>query len=218
MKVVILAAGRGTRMGNLTDTRPKPMLSYAGKNLIEHKLEIIPDKTKEIVIVVGYLGDVIKNHFGDNWKNIPIRYVEQKELNGTGGAIWTAQEHLENTPFLIMPGDDIFKKEDIDKIIEHERSMLVSHIKHGVVSGGNVKRDEAGKLLAIIEGKHDAPATIATSLYFLDDNIFKYPLVKIPGREEYGLPQTIVPYSKEYPIHIVEETGWKQITAPEDLT
>ena len=54
MKAIILAAGRGTRMGNLTEEIPKPMLLYKGKNLIEYKIDILPEEINEVLIVVGY--------------------------------------------------------------------------------------------------------------------------------------------------------------------
>ena len=59
MKAVILAAGKGTRMGDLSLETPKPMLKVLGKTLLEHKLDSLPDVIDEVVITVGYLKDRI---------------------------------------------------------------------------------------------------------------------------------------------------------------
>ena len=64
MQAVILAAGHGTRMDELTTAVPKPMLEVAGKPLLEYKLDALPDHIDEVVLIVGYLGNVIRQHFG----------------------------------------------------------------------------------------------------------------------------------------------------------
>src|SRR3989338_10703547 len=92
IQAVILAAGKGTRMLPLTETRPKPMQMVAGKNLIEWKLEALPDAVSDVIIVIGHQGELIKEYFGDSWKGRLIRYATQKELNGTAGALWAARE------------------------------------------------------------------------------------------------------------------------------
>ena len=75
MQVVILAAGRGTRMGGLTERVPKSLLEVAGKTLLEHKFDILPDDVDEIIIVVGYLGDKIREWYGDGYHSKRIQYL-----------------------------------------------------------------------------------------------------------------------------------------------
>lgn len=73
MKIVILAAGKGARMNDLTNMTPKPLLKYEGKNLLEHKLDALPENITEIIFVIGYLGDQIKEYFKDSYKGTPIK-------------------------------------------------------------------------------------------------------------------------------------------------
>ena len=97
MKLVILAAGKGSRMGTLGEATPKPILKYKGKNLIQHKLEQLPENIDEIIIVIGHLGEQIVETIGSEYNGIPVTYVWQKELLGTGHSLWTAKEYLKDS-------------------------------------------------------------------------------------------------------------------------
>ncbi|MDQ7008749.1 MAG: sugar phosphate nucleotidyltransferase [Candidatus Gracilibacteria bacterium] len=117
MKAIILAAGRGTRLKPLTDTIPKPMICIAGKPIIEYTLENIYSQVDEIIIVVKYLSQKFIDYFGDNYKNTKITYFEQGEDKGTGGAIRGIKFEDD---FLLINGDSIFEKKDIDNLINLE--------------------------------------------------------------------------------------------------
>ena len=80
MQAIILAAGRGTRMGELTKETPKPMLKIKNKPILEYKLNALPEEITEVIFVIGYLGDAIKNYFGDFYNGRKIRYVIQKKI------------------------------------------------------------------------------------------------------------------------------------------
>ena len=94
MKAVILAAGKGTRMRELTDDFPKPMLRVQGKPILEHIVSgIVAAGVKEIFIVTGYRAETIENHFGNglNW-GARIAYGRQLVQDGTGKAPEVAKE------------------------------------------------------------------------------------------------------------------------------
>jgi NDP-sugar pyrophosphorylase family protein len=67
------------------------------------------------------------------------------------------------------------------------------------------------------EGTHAPPCLLATGAYYLNDKVFDHPLVQIPGRDEFGLPQTVVEYAQVHPVRIIEATSWIQVTTPADL-
>src|SRR3989344_2113346 len=217
MQIVILAAGRGTRMGELTETMPKPLLTVAGKNLLQHKIDILPKEIDEIILVVGYLGDRIKDFFGDSYGGKKIKYAIQKELLGTGDALWQAKD-LINRKFLVMMGDDIYSKNDIEKCLAHDWAVLVKRSADRICSGGKVILDKDGHIKDIIEGKHEGDnLLINAALYSLTSAIFKYPLVKIPGREEFGLQQTLLQAVDDFPIKVVQSELWLQMSNKKDL-
>ena len=78
MKAVILAAGEGVRMRPLTLRTPKPLLQVAGRPLLEHIIYALPKDINELIVVIGYLGDQIKNFLGNEYHGLKIQYIWQK--------------------------------------------------------------------------------------------------------------------------------------------
>lgn len=220
MQAVILASGKGTRMRDLTLTTPKPMLTVLGKSLIEHKLDILPPEVDEVIIVVGYLGNVIRDAFGDTFGGRSIRYVEQEVLNGTMAALALAAPFLKER-FVVLMGDDLYAREDINTCFATPDWSVLVQPTETMASGGRMVMDSEGHIVDIEEGDHTGkPGLMNTNLFALDPRIFEYPMVpKTAGSDEYGLPQTVVQASTALgiPLVAVEASFWFQITAPEDL-
>jgi dTDP-glucose pyrophosphorylase len=107
MKAVILAAGKGTRMRELTNELPKPMLRVHGKPILEHIVAgIVAAGIREIFIVTGFRVDVIENHFGDGKKfGAQISFGRQVVQDGTGKAPELAKNFIGDSPFLLTYGD-----------------------------------------------------------------------------------------------------------------
>ena len=91
MQAVIMAGGKGTRLAALTkDEIPKPMVPVAGKPLLLWQVERLKEKgITDIIMVIGHLGDKIKEYFGDGEKfGVAIRYYEETEPLGTAGSFY----------------------------------------------------------------------------------------------------------------------------------
>jgi UDP-N-acetylglucosamine diphosphorylase / glucose-1-phosphate thymidylyltransferase / UDP-N-acetylgalactosamine diphosphorylase / glucosamine-1-phosphate N-acetyltransferase / galactosamine-1-phosphate N-acetyltransferase len=217
LQAVILCAGKGTRMLPLTEAVPKPMQIVAGKNLIEWKLEALPPEVKEAVLVIGYLGEQIREHFGDTWKGKAIRYVVQKELNGTAGALLSAKEIL-GERFLVMMGDDLYDRNDIAKLIASEWGICVQEV-HQKEIGGEMLVDNAGNFVGMREERHFVEYGLAnTGLYMLRHEILNIPPVPIGGSStEFGLPHTVAVIAKHTPVTLIKTQHWMQISKPDDL-
>ncbi len=109
MRGMILAAGRGERMGELTQTTPKPLLRVGGRYLIEHAIaQFQRANIREIVINVSYLGEQIIAAIGDGARyGVQIAYSQEKERLETGGGILQALPHLGDAPFVVVSADII---------------------------------------------------------------------------------------------------------------
>lgn len=215
MQAVILAAGRGKRMGDLTTHAPKPMLKIKGKPILEYKINALPKEIKEIVFVIGYFGEEIKKYFGENFGGRKITYVVQDVLNGTGGAVHAAKDVLKDK-FLVIMGDDLYCKDDLEKMTKNDLSLLAYEVEDPS-RFGVVKTDKKGNLLEVVEKPQGlGRSLVAVAVYMLNKDFFKYDLVDI-GNGEFGLPQTIASMAKDYPIKVEKAEKWFAITCPEDL-
>src|SRR3989344_3843133 len=195
MQAVILAAGRGTRMGKLTEKLPKPMLEVNGKTLLEHKFDALPESVHEIILVVGYLKEAISAKFGDSYQGKKLIYIEQENIiGGTMDALLQAKDHL-TEKFLILMGDDIYSKEDINAVVAHDWALLVQRVPDTVI-GGRVIISSEHTVVDIIENDPGEGA-VSTNMYALDPRIFTFPPApKKAASDELGPPQTVVAASK----------------------
>lgn len=214
MKAIILAAGEGTRLRPLTNKKPKVMVELAGKPIVEHNLEKLPEELDEIIFVVNYKKEQIINYFGNSFAGKKITYIEQEKLDGTGGAVDRCRD-LVDSKFLVLMGDNVYTKKDIERCLEYENSMLVVE-KDGPIAGGNVVVDENDKLLEIQEGKHEGKILFNAALHVISPEYFDYePVEWKPG--EFGLPQTIVKMAQDHDVKIVKTDNWLQINTIEEL-
>src|SRR3954467_11663506 len=113
MKAVILAAGKGTRMRELTTDVPKPMLKVHGKPILEHIITgVMQAGVREFCIITGYKAETIEAYFGDGSKwGARVTYVRQLVQDGTGKAPELARAFIGDDPFLLTYGDILVKPE-----------------------------------------------------------------------------------------------------------
>jgi len=129
MKAMILAAGYGSRMQDLTRSKPKPLLEVQGKPLIVHRLEALSRAGFcEVVINVSYLGYQIKALLGtgEHW-GVSIVYSEEMRPLETGGGIYQALSHLGDTPFLIVNAD-LWTDFDFKKLLQTFEDDTLAHL------------------------------------------------------------------------------------------
>jgi len=106
-KAVLLAAGKGTRMRELTQELPKPMIEVRGKPILLHIVEGLRDAgITHFLIVVGWRADVVQSFFGDGSAfGISVQYETQVVQDGTGRVVDLAREFCKNDPFVLSYGD-----------------------------------------------------------------------------------------------------------------
>lgn len=158
MKAVILAAGRGTRMRELTRALPKPMLRVQGRPILEHIVEgLVRAGIPEIFIVTGFQAEMIEQHFADGSRwGAHIAFGRQTVQNGTGKAPEPARPFIGDSPFLLTYGDILVRPEtyqDVRTRFEKTPCDGVVTVTRGedVRQGGLALFDDAFRLHRIVE-------------------------------------------------------------------
>ena len=127
MKAVIMAAGKSTRTYPLTLTRPKPLLPVLGKSILAWQMEALAPLVDGIVLVVGYRQEMIRAQFGNEYRGVPITYVEQLEQRGTGHAVLQCEPVVDG-PFLVQNGDDLYDPGDLARLAATDGAALAMEV------------------------------------------------------------------------------------------
>lgn len=108
-RAMVMAAGKGLRMRPLTNDRPKPLVTVAGKTLIDHALDrLVAAKVELAVINLHYKGDMLRDYLSKR-HDIDIRFSSEEEtLLDTGGGVVKALPHFAGEPFFILNSDSIW--------------------------------------------------------------------------------------------------------------
>ncbi|MBQ8885441.1 MAG: HAD-IIIA family hydrolase [Clostridia bacterium] len=151
MKVVIMAGGKGTRIASVNSEVPKPMIPILGKPILQYQTESLKKQgLTEFIFVIGHLGHVVKDYFGDGEKfGVHIEYVEEKEPLGTAGALYLLKDKIEGD-FLLLCGDVIFDI-DVNRFYRTHKAKgglatLFTHPNSHPYDSGIIKADENGKV------------------------------------------------------------------------
>ena len=161
MRAIIPVAGVGSRLRPHTYTLPKVLLNVGGKPIVGHILDrIIENGFDEATIIVGYLGEKIKEYIVKNY-SIKVDFVEQEERLGLGHAIYLARHTVSQDPILIILGDTVF---DVDlralinsdgsvlgvKEVEDPRRFGVAETEHGVITRLVEKPEQPKSRMALV--------------------------------------------------------------------
>jgi dTDP-glucose pyrophosphorylase len=155
-KAVLLAAGRGTRMRELTSDLPKPMIEVRGKPILLHIIEGLRDAgIAEFLIVVGYRADVVRQFFGDGSRfRVGVSYQDQIVQDGTGRVVELARDFAELDSFVLSYGDILVDPKNYQRLIALDAATeaIVSVKRSDDVSqGGAVFVNERFELIDLRE-------------------------------------------------------------------
>jgi len=216
MKAVILAAGEGTRMAPLTETRPKVLLKIAGKTLLEWNFEALEKNgVKEIILVVN--DKQIEEKYGKEWNGLTLEYRYQKKPDGTGAAVSTANP---SGKFLVLNGDNLVDSEDVKKIIKAFRNKGATGIvairkEENLSELGVVVMDKEREIEKIVEKPKSPPSEFANlGLYVFDEDFLRFLGTDKSKRNEVEITDAI---SKADGIYGTEVNYWYHMTYPWDL-
>ena len=221
-RAVLLAAGRGTRMRELTADVPKPMLLVRGKPVLQHIIDgLRAAGVQEILVVVGWRADVVRAHFGDS-----VEYVAQEVQDGTGRVVELARHFVCDGPFVLSYGDILVDPANYLPLVDlpDEVEAIVSVKRNEDVSkGGAVFVNEHFELIDLREkpapGEPTSPWYNA-GVYAFRPSIFEFTakLERSP-RGEYELTDAIRSLAHSgKKVQALELTGeWADLRDPQVL-
>jgi len=207
LKAVILCGGLGTRLGNLTQNCPKPLLKFKNLSIIEWQIKSLKDVgVDEILINIHYLGDQIRDYLGDGKRySIKIKYVFQKKLNGTAGGVNAFKNELiDEENFFVLYGD-ILTNECLNNLVLYNKKIKADcaiYVHKNKNSNSLLYFDNtSGLIVDLIERPSLEEKNIFvhnynikefysnSAIYLMNPNIFKY----IPVDEEIDFPKHVFP-------------------------
>ena len=176
-QAIILAAGEGQRLRPFTVSKPKVMLSIAGKPILQYVIEsLVTCGIRDIVIVAGYRKEQIFDALSDgDALGVGIRYVIQDRQLGTAHALKQA-EPLAQDEFIVLPGDHLIEPETIrDFVSQPPWALLVKQVPESQTVRYGVVATEDGSVRAIIEKPHEpCDGPVSTGIFSLKREIFDY--------------------------------------------
>lgn len=227
-QAVLLAAGRGTRMKELTNDLPKPMLEVRGQPILQHIVEGLRDAgVQRVLIIVGYREEVVRAHFQDGSKlGIAVEYVSQVVQDGTGRVVDLAKDFAGNAPFILSYGDILIEPGNYRRLVNLGDAEAIISVKHNpgeIAKGGAVFVNERFEMTDLREkpgpGEPTSPWYNA-GVYTFCPSIFEFTarLEKSP-RGEYELTDAIraLAFSGKKVQAFELDGNWADVRDPEVL-
>jgi len=151
MKAIIPVAGAGTKLRPHTYTQPKALIPLAGKTVLSIIIEQIEEAgISEVIFIVGYLGDKIRDYVKHNHPNLKAHFVHQTDRQGIGHAIRMTKNIVNNEEVFVMLGDTICEY-DIKAVMQNPNSMLGVRKVDDPRHFGVAELDENGKIIHVVE-------------------------------------------------------------------
>lgn len=177
MKAIVLAGGLGTRLRSVVNQVPKPMAPVDGKPFLEYLLSYwLEQGVDSFILSIGYLGDLVVEHFGESYGTASIRYVQEESLLGTGGALLKSLEALrEEETVLLLNGDTLFKV-DLGEFLSFHRSarseFSLSLFRSSDPRYAGVDVDGMGRVLGVGGDASPGERLVNGGVYLLEKRTF----------------------------------------------
>ncbi|WP_276250768.1 bifunctional sugar-1-phosphate nucleotidylyltransferase/acetyltransferase [Haloarcula rara] len=216
MQAVVLAAGEGTRMRPLTKNTPKPMLPVADRPLVAHTADTaIEAGAEELIFVVGYEADAVREFFGDSYGGVPVEFAVQEEQLGTADAVDAAREYLDG-PFAVLNGDNLYDEASLSALFDAAPSIAAYQVpdpsNYGVLS------TEGDRVTAIIEKPADPPTQLANAgAYVFPAEAREWLDVEMSERGEREITDVVTQVIEAYDVTAVEVDRWLDVGRPWEL-
>jgi glucose-1-phosphate thymidylyltransferase len=225
MKALIPVAGIGTRLRPQTNTVPKILVHVAGKPMLGHILDDLKQAgITDIVLIVGYLKEQVIQYVQDEYSDLKIEYIEQKEMLGLGHAIWTAKASFTDEMLIIL-GDTIYDL-NLKDFINQKVSTLGLKQVDDPRRFGVAELDESNKFISHLVEKPEHPKSnlAIVGLYYIKNSALLLTCLQelidknIRTKNEYQLTDALeLMLKKGEPVQPYEINGWYDCGIAETL-
>jgi bifunctional UDP-N-acetylglucosamine pyrophosphorylase/glucosamine-1-phosphate N-acetyltransferase len=218
MQAVLLAAGEGTRMRPLTETVPKPMLPVANRPLCAHTADAaVSAGASELVVVVGYEADAVRDFFGDEYRGVPVSIAVQETQRGTADAVRAARPHLEG-PFAVLNGDNLYEPADVEALFEAAPAIAAIEVDDPESYGVLSTTTSSDRVTGIVEKPADPPSNLANAgAYAFPESALADLDVDESERGEYELTDVVARTIERTAVTPVTLSRWLDVGRPWEL-
>mgnify|MGYP006276034845 CR=1 FL=1 len=216
IQAVVLAAGEGTRIRPLSASLPKPMLPAADRPLAAHAADAAARAgADELLLVVGYEAEEVREYFGEEYAGIPVTYAEQEDQTGTADAVRAAREHLDGA-FAVLNGDNLYDPEGVEALFAAGPSVGAHRVadptNYGVLS------TDGDTVTDIVEKPADPATDLAnTGAYVFPPEAREWLDVPESERGEREITDVLARTVSDHEVTAVEIDRWLDVGRPWEL-
>lgn len=192
--VVILCGGKGTRLNEVVNDRPKPMAEINGRSFLDILIGYVSCfGFKRVILSVCYMADYIKDYYRNKRFPCEILFSQENEPLGTGGAVKQAENSVQSNPFLVLNGDS-FCPVDLSQFLDFhlKKNAFVSMVvteSEDVKDFGTICLDDSQKIVRFEEKKGRGKSFINAGIYLFEKEVFSL----IPSNVRYSLEHDLFP-------------------------
>lgn len=177
MEAIILSGGKGNRLQSIIKKIPKTMAKVKGKPFLETTLQWLNTfDIDKVILAVGYKKEYIKKYFGNKYGKIELKYSEEDEPLGTGGAIKKALEKCKEENIIVMNGD-VLARVDLNEMYKKHESlealMTIAIKEMNDFDRFGVVKFKKDRIIKFEEKKYVKKGYMNTGIYIINKNIFK---------------------------------------------
>ena len=196
MKALILAAGKSTRIAEISKEKPKPLLEVAGKPVLEHNVRLLAQYgIQDIFINLHYQAQMIQEAMGDGFRmGARLHYSHEPEILGTAGAVKNLQRELDGETFLVLCGDNFTDCNIAEMLAAHKKNKWDLTIaafdwnktKNSGIAGGRIVCNGQKEILRFTEGALAAQENspyVNGGIYVIEPCVFEF---LPPGFSDFG--------------------------------
>lgn len=228
-RAVLISAGRGSRLGALTNSAPKCLTRVGGRTILDHQLEALWENgIEDIHVVVGFQHEAIARHVSQISASIRPRLILNPfwSVSSSIGSVWAAR-HALDAPFCLVNGDTIFDAELLQSVLARTRYGVNLVVDKGPLEHDDMRVEaEQGRIVAVAKDLPEKPGLLRSLGMILstaeDGGSYGGALARIIMRENGRLSyhhDIIDMLAREEPIYAlpIDRGRWREIDRPEDI-